>query len=450
MSYFDVAAGISQAGLNSTLTELFANPTAQSRIFNGTSSQSLKPYGDVKLVYKVIACPQINLVPPNKADWDASFKAPGVTTLPSSNVLVLTLSQVSAQITYDKVPPLNTQGLIKGYASFELKDNTLSIKPLAAWIDESAFSKFDKVIVNNILIPQILKVITSTLASIPLPQLPDLGKQSFQPPIASIIDNNAVVVATVLGSSPTVALSGYDNPSQDTYLRTNLRIVNNLLVTYVKGQSAEAKDKTGSDAWYAAGSISATVDSIAVSINSTKLQVAVSLGDISGYGELGGTGVGVTKAILCPIGAAVDAITNPSDWDKVISSFSITYNPDPLAAGISLKAQTKDKQQKLQVSVGNLDPVQVIAAPKWSGSVTGTVLAAAAAGFVDMLSSIFSTLVANKLLEEYAQGVDIYTIPQISTSVEGIKVQLTIADGSVATPYGKDELIQSFSVQFPK
>ena len=100
--------------------------------------------------------------------------------------------------------------------------------------------------------------------------------------------------------------------------------------------------------------------------------------------------------------------------------------------------------------MGDLDFVQILAAPKWSGSVTGSILATAAAGFVDMLSGIFSTLVANKLLEAYAQDVEIYTIPQISTSVEGIAVQLNIADGSVATPYGANELIQNFSVQFPK
>ncbi|HGY1008157.1 TPA: hypothetical protein ACNUUR_000718 [Aeromonas salmonicida] len=450
MSYFDVAAGINQTGLNSTLTGFFASPIAQSKIFNGNVTQDIAPLGDVDLVYQVIDCPEINLAPPSQADWDASFKASEVTTLPSSNVLVLTLSQVAAQITYNQVPPLKAQGLIKGYASFELKDNVLSIKPLAVWIDESEFSGFDKVVVNGILIPQILKVITSTLASIPLPQLPDLGQQSFQPPIAGIIDSCALVIATVLGDTPAVDLNGYDNPSQDTYLRTNLRMVNNLLVSYVKGKSAKAEDQTGSDAWNAAGSIGATVDSISAGINGSTLQVSVSLGDISGYGELGGTGVGVTKAILCPIGAAADAIANPSDWDKVVSNFSISYKPDPLAVGISLKAQTKDKQQKLQVSVGDLDSVQVIASPKWSGSVTGTILATAAAGFVNMLSSIFSTLVTNKLLGDYAQGIDIYTIPEISTSVEGISVQLTIADGSVATPYGVSELIQSFSVQFPK
>jgi hypothetical protein len=446
MSYYDVAAGVSQKGLNDIVAGVFANATAQKNIFNGNINQSLGQYGNVNLVYQVVACPAVSLVPPAAADWTASYKAPGVTTMPATGVFQLTFSDVKVQVTYGSTV-LKAEGAMKAYATFTLT-KSLALIPLAVWIDESAFSDIDKLIVNKILIPEILKLITSTLSSIPLPEIPGFAGQTFQPPIAQIVGQQALVVATAAGTTP-VDLAGYTNPGQDIYVLGNIRLVNNILANEVNGKSVSQEASSGPSEWTASARISAKVDSVQAQISDATTQATVAVSSISGYGELSGVGVGITKAALCPIGAAVDAIANPSNWDKVISSFGITYSPNPLPVPIQLKVAADGTKQALYLAVGQLSSVQLIAAPQWSGSVTGTVLAAAAAGFVDLLSVTFGKLIVNKILSDNAQNIKIYDLPDITTTVEGITVRLAIPDGAIANVYGNSEWIQSFSVQFP-
>jgi hypothetical protein len=446
MSYYDVAAGISQAGLNQILTALFANGTAQQKLFNGTASKDVDPLGTVNLAYQVVACPSIGLAPPDQADWDAAYKAPGVTTMPASGVFQLTLQDVKVQVAYGSAS-LKAEGVLKAYATFTLANTVLALVPLAVWIDESAFSGIDKLIVNQFLIPQILTLVTSTLSAIPLPQIGTVEGQTFQAPIAQIVGQQALVVATAAGSVP-VDLTGYVNAAADVYVLGNIRLLNNILARLVDGQPVKEEGDSGSSAWNASARIGATVDSLRAGIDGTATKVMVALSSISGYGELSGVGVGITKAALCPIGAAVDAISNPSDWDKVISNFSLSYIPDPLPVPVSLTASTSGTSQSLSVSVGSLSSVQVIAAPQWSGSVTGTVLAAAAAGFVDLLSVTFGKLIINKILSDNAQNIHVLNLPEIGTSVEGVKVQLVIPNGAVAAVHGSDAWIQPFTVQF--
>lgn len=443
MSYYDVAVGINQNGLNTTMNSFFSSSTAQQKIFNGNVTETLGSLGAVNLAYQVKTSPAASLAPPSQADWDLSYKATGVTTMPASNVFQLTLNTVAIQVTYGK-STLKADGLIKAYAHYTLANNVLTLTPLAVWIDESAFSSIDKMIVNKILIPEILKLVTASLASIPLPQIPDFAGQTFQPPIAQIIDATALVAATASGATP-VDLSGYTSPAQDIYVLLNARLLNSVLANVVDGQTVKEEGSKGP----ASGRISATVTSLVAGIDNGNTEISVSLSDVSGYGELAGTGVGVAKAVLCPIGAAMDAISNPSDWDKVISNFSISYSPDPLPVPVTLTASTSDGKQSLSVAVGTLSSIQVTAAPQWSGSVTGTVLAAAAAGFVDLLSVIFGKLIINKVLASHAQNINVFTLPDISTSIEGITVQLVIPDGTIAAVHGTSEWIQPFSVKFP-
>lgn len=452
MSNFDVAAGMTQSALNTTIADLFKDPVAQSKLFNGTVTKKLGDLGDVTMQYQIVAVPTSELKPPTQQEWDAAYKIKDGEKMPTGNVFQLLMPDVKGTITYATVAPLKAEGEIKVYGVFEVVSNKLSLTPKAVWIDETKFSAWDKVIVNGILIPKILEIATSTLSGIPLPAIPEFAGLTFQDYVAQIVNDNEIVVATSLTGGSAPSLDAYKNPGQDIYAITDFTVINQILDNEVKGVSKTEKDKTGSSGWYAAGSISATVKSISASAKGSDIKLSLGLKDVSGYGELGGTGVGVTKAILCPIGAAADAIANPKDWDKVISSFNITYKPDPVDVPVSFDAKTETVNNKatqhLQVSVGKIDKIEVIAAPKWSGSVTGTVLATAAAAFIDLLTAIFQGLILNAILKKNAQHINVYTIPQISKTVEGIKISLSIPDGQVASVVDSNYIVQNFNINF--
>lgn len=453
MSNFDVAVGMTQTALDSTLADLFKNPVAKSKLFSGEVTKSLGSLGEVKMVYEIIKAPTIVLKPPTSKQWGEAHKIKKGEKLPTGNVFQLLMSDVKGTVTYEGTDPIKAEGAIYVYGVFEVANNRLSLTPKAVWIDESKFSAWDKVIVNGILIPKILEIADSLLSGIPLPAIPSYAGLTFQDIVAEIVNDNELVGATALKGNDAPDLSGYQNPGQSIYVISDFSVINKVLDKEVVGLKVKRKKKKGSDAWYTAGSITATVKSISASAKNNKILIHIGLKKVSGYGELGGTGVGITKAVLCPIGAAADAIANPSDWDKVISSFNITYKPDPLGVPVTFDAKTENSggenpEQYLQVSVGNLSSVEVIAAPKWSGSVTGTVLATAAAAFIDLLSVIFKGLIVNDILKKDAQNINVYKIPAIQTSVDGVKIDLAVPDGQLATLSATGQLVQNFTINF--
>lgn len=455
MTVAGIVAGVTDAGLNGVLSDLFKNQTAQDKLFTGSVTKNVPNLGDVTADYAVLDQPAISLVPPTQAQWDAAHKVSDNTPKPNMDMYGLSLPKNSFKMSADGIDkPLEATGAITVYGTFALTSGKLSLAPVAITLDESAFSNVDKFIVNGIIIPQVLKMAQQMLDGIPLPALPDVGGVTFQPPVGAIIAQKTLAVATTLNSGKAPSLDGFTPPDMTFYAIVGTDVVNALIDAELVGHSFCEEDKTGSDAWYAAAQIKGTAKSLSVSIASGSVTVSAGLSDVSGYGELGGTGVGVTKAVLCPIGAAADAIADPKNWDKVISSFDISYKPNPLDIPVSFSVaagtdpKTGKPAQFLHLNVGKIDKVQVIAAPTWSKSVTGTILATAAAGFIDLLTAIFQGKIVNAILQKDAQNLQVYQLPPVSKTVEGITISLTVPDGTAATPFGDSAIAQKIGVSF--
>jgi hypothetical protein len=180
-------------------------------------------------------------------------------------------------------------------------------------------------------------------------------------------------------------------------------------------------------------------------------------GSFSCYGELSGVGVGITKAVLCPIAAAVDAIADPSKWDKVISSFDIQYKPKPMPVPVTFTADApagKPLTQKVTAKVPSdrlPGDIQVIIAPTWSGSVSGTVLAAAAAGFADLILVIFGKLIINDLVEKYASTSFSLPVSEMTQTIVlpgggSVTVSLSATTGAALVPFGSNQVTQSLQI----
>lgn len=449
MANFDVAVGITQAGINSTLSTLFKNPTAQSKIFNQTIT---KEVSGIKVVvdFSILDSPVIVMAPPSVTKWQASFNDKGKQQTgnpPTNNVFQIILSniKISGNISGSKVLG---QGEIEVFGEFSLSKNVLTVDALSVWVDESKWKKdgFTKAIVNAIIIPHAIDTINNLLNAIPFPKIPSKYiTASFQDAIMGLTNANELVVATSMKTSPTTSLTSYTPPPKEPiYLQAGISLINTVLAEKLSNHPFEEKDSTGNKDAKASAEIKGTLKSIVAKISQDKTVASINMVNISGYGELSGIGVTIAKTVLCPIGTAIDAISDPKNWDKIISSFTITYKPNPLDVPFSLKITAT---KSVELSVGEVKSVEVIAAPKWSG-VIGSILASLAAGFVDLLSAILKGKIVNSIIKSHAQNLEVYKNASISKTIEGIDISLSGEVGAALTPQGTNYVVEGFTVTF--
>jgi hypothetical protein len=448
MANFDVAVGLTQSGLNSTLASLFGNSTAQSKLFTQSFSQTVSGI-PVDITLKIGNAPTIVLAPPTAAYWQQSYNAQGQTQTgnpPSENVFQILISSLSVSGSVSGVPVSGSTSF-QVYAQITFTNNTLSFQGLSVWLDESAWNKMGltTLLVNAIIIPYGLNTVNNLLKAISIPQIPTFSGISFQTPILGITNANEIVVATSMTSSSAPSLDSYTPPTAlDIFLQADLTITNAVLSAEIKNYTFNESAKKGGSAAYASAAIKGTVQSVRASITSGTTNAEIAITNISGYGELGGTATAVAKTLLCPIGTAIDAISNPSDWDKIISSFAITYTPDPLTVPFSLTVNTDGD---VLLSVGQLSSATLIFAPQWSG-VIGSALATVAAGFADLVTSIFKEKVVNPFINDFAQNITVWSSASVSTDLEGITIKISPNTGTALSTKDDTYIVEGFTVSF--
>lgn len=448
MANFDVAVGLTQSGLNSTLASLFGNSTAQSKLFTQSFSQTVSGI-PVDITLKIDSAPTIVLAPPTAAYWQQSYNAQGQTQTgnpPSENVFQILISSLSVSGSVSSVPVSGSTSF-QVYAQITFTNNTLSFQGLSVWLDESAWNKMGltTLLVNAIIIPYGLNTVNNLLKAIAIPQIPTFSDISFQTPILGITNANEIVVASSMTTSTAPSLNGYTPPtSLDIFLQADLAVTNAVLAAEIKNYTFNESAKSGDSAAYASAAIKGTVQSVSASITSGTTNAEIAITNISGYGELGGTATAVAKTLLCPIGTAIDAISNPSDWDKIISSFAITYSPDPLTVPFSL---TVNADGDVLLSIGQLSSATLIIAPKWSG-VIGSALAAVAAGFGDLVTSIFKEKIVNPFINKFGQNINIWSSASVSTDLEGITIKISPNTGTALSTQDDTYIVEGFTVSF--
>ncbi|KAA5533710.1 hypothetical protein F0919_14350 [Taibaiella lutea] len=448
MANFDVAVGLTQSGLNSTLASLFGNSTAQSKIFTQSFSQTVSGI-PVDITLKIDSAPTIALSPPSTTYWQQSYNAQGQNQTgnpPSGNVFQLLISSLSVSGTVSGVAVSGSTSF-QVYAQVSLSNNKLSFDALSVWLDESTWNKMGltTLIVNAIIIPYGLNTANNLLSAISIPQIPSFLGVSFQDPILGITNANELVVATSMTTSSATSLDSYTPPTGlDIFMQADLDVTNAVLAGAIKNYPFDESTKSGGSAAYASAEIKGTVQSVTASISSGTTNANISIANISGYGELGGTATAIAKTVLCPIGTAIDAISNPSDWDKIVSSFSITYSPNPLPVPFTLNVNADGD---VLLSIGQLSTVTLIFSPQWSG-VIGSALAAAAAGFADLVTSIFKEKVVNPFISKFAQNINIWSNPSVSTQVEGITITISANTGTALATQGDNYIVEGFTVSF--
>jgi hypothetical protein len=407
----------------------------------------------VTVTFDVTAAPTFSLTPPTQQQWNDAQKEPVDRPLPTTNAFQLVFSNLAASATIDNVPPMSANGALTAFGIVAIDNGIASLTVAGVLLDETNFSDWDKIIVNGILIPNALKMVDKLLSNFPVPQVPTLAGLKFQP-LALAIMPAGIVIGSTLDGGGTTDLSGFALPPPQLFAVTKLSLLNQVLAATIKGKYVDEGEK-GPSGWTASGKVSVDNPKVTARIdNGLVLDIS---GKFSAYGELSGTGVGITKALLCPIGAAADAIANPSNWDKVISSFDLVYQPDPMPIPVTTSAAAVSgtpATQSIEITVPSdqfPSSIKLFVKPTWSGSVTGAALSAAAAAFVDLVMAIFGSLIIKKIIGSY--GHESFTLPVASMSKtinlpQGapITVALSATVGASLQPFGTDQLTQSLDV----
>lgn len=453
MSTYDIAAGASPAGLNALVGQLFANPAAKKGLFSGTVTQNVDTLGSVKVTYDITAAPTFVLTPPTPQQWKG-VQPPNL-PLPNVNAFQLVLSNVAGTAAIAGAPPLAAHGAVTAFGTVSTQGGAVSLTVVAILLDESSFSGWDKLIVNAILIPALLTALNKLVSGLPLPKPPGLAGLQFQPLTLAVMPQG-IAIATSFSDGPAPNLSGFTAPAPNLYAVTKLTAINRLLAAEIKGPFSDEGSK-GPSGWKASGRVSVNDPKLTISIGGA-LTLNVS-GTFQAYGELSGAGVGVTKAVLCPIGAAADAIANPSNWDKVISSFQLVYSPDPMPLPVSVTASAvtgSGSSQSQPVDIKILSDklpssIKLTVKPTWSGSVTGAALAAAASAFVDLVSVIFGSLIIKKIVAAYGHKSFSLPVSEMQKAIQlpqggKVTVSLSASVGAALQPFGNDQLVQSLQV----
>jgi len=449
MANFDVAVGITQAGINNTLQSFFKNPTAQTKIFNQHISKQVGGI-EASVDFSILDSPKLVLAPPSQEKWLASRGIDGkleTGSPPQSNIFQVNVAQVKVSGTISGVTVSST-GEIDVYGSFSLVDNVLKVLGISVWIDESKWKNngFTKLIVNAIIIPHALKTINNLLNAIPFPQIPSTYTTTgFKNPIMDIVNDNEIVIATSLASSPDINLDSYVPPvNKDIYLQADLELINSVLAKELDNYKFDENSSNDDKKAKSSAEIKGTVKSVRANIIGNSTYANLNITDLSGYGELSGLGATIAKTILCPIGTAIDAASNPKSWDKIVSSFNISYKPNPLSVPVSLKVSPSES---VEVSLGEIESIQIIASPKWSG-VVGSILATAVAAFGDLLSAIFKGKIINKIIKGKVQNLEVYKRAAITKQLDGVNVTLVGEVGAALIPQDNDLVVEGFTISF--
>ena len=450
MSTYDIAAGASSGGLNALVAELYANAAARQKLFAGTVTKTLTTGIGVTATYDVKAVPTFQLAAPTQEQWDQAQKTPHDAPLPTTNVFQLVLSDIAISVQMTDVDPLKAEGAVTAIGTAVFADNNVTLRLAGLILDESSLSVFDTIVVNEVLLPALTDLVNKAVSGLPLPQLPTFEGFSFQSPVLAI-SPAGLVVASSLTDDPAPDLGGFTFPDVSLFVLARGTAINRVLAKAVPSSVRDEKS-TGPTAWSASGRVTASNLTVAVGL-SDGLTIDVD-GSFAAYGELSGTGVGVTKAVLCPIGAAADAIADPSNWDKVITSFELTGLPHPMPIPVDVKVGAiagAGVQQTQAVTVAVPSDklpasIKPMVAPTWSGSVTGVVLSAAAAAFVDLILLIFDSVVIKTILA--AVGPQTFALPvgRMKTTISlpdngTLTLQLSAPPDSSLQSFGGDQLL---------
>ncbi|MDA3642452.1 hypothetical protein LZ318_21130 [Saccharopolyspora indica] len=173
VSPFDVAVGVQQDKLTAAVEKLYGKlyPITDGNIFKGTRN-----FQGTKVEWDVRKPPGFQLEAPTLETWKTCIdrkgnSLSGATSVPSGAVFSVILPEFFGQFTREGGDPIGGATKVIAYGKAEVAAKALTIKTLALWLDQSHWNQWDKTIVNQVIVPQVLDMVDSVLAGLKLPVL---------------------------------------------------------------------------------------------------------------------------------------------------------------------------------------------------------------------------------------------------------------------------------------
>jgi hypothetical protein len=452
MSQFDIAASISRSALDKLLGDLFKTEAARQKLFAYSGKEAIGDFGEVKYTITVNQAPTMRLVFPDAGEWQKAVN-PKKVPKPMDNAIQLIMEAFTFSLSIDNGASSTHTGKISLFGELVTTDAANPYLQVDAAYIETKFSRLDKYVVNKQIIPRVLEMANKLLKTVVIPAVPAVAGLEFRPVQLKVVDDG-IIAATSLTSSPETII--HDMAVENgIFINVTNTIPNTLFKENVNGKKQSEADRVGPKDWYAAYKVSVVVNHAELIISPDNVVFTLHIGEPEGTAEVGGTGVGVTKTVLCPIATAFDAIADPDNWDKIIGSIGFTINPLPIAipSTISITHATVKQGgedvtvQQAHLTVNEVSSFHVLAQPKWADSVSGAIIAAATSMLTDLLPTVLQTLIVNKIAKTVFGDVCLYTIPPLTATTEGVTVTLKVVEGTVKTVAGmlKNELKMAIS-----
>ncbi len=312
MTNYDIAIGLDHAVLEKAVAHLYADNVLRQSIFQGTETKELAPLGSITLTYDILAAPTFVLTAPTTTQWDAAIKSTGVTERPTQNAFQLKFGDIKGTVQVGSAAPMSAQGWLTVFAVVEIVETQASLTPLAIEVDESKFTVWDKLIINQMLVPTALNEIsTNILKSIQLPPLPELLGVVFNPPIAAIEKERLLLATTMNSNTAAPDLSGESWPGDKPFfLLASTGLINAALGTAtgtLKGMKKSGQEEKGDNILgKAEASYTVAIKDISVTVDSSDPTIGIARIDVDV--NVSASVSGILPAVACPIGAALGAL----------------------------------------------------------------------------------------------------------------------------------------------
>jgi hypothetical protein len=276
MSSYDIALILDAGTLNSGMSQLFANASAQAELFQG--SETVGQLGVASVDWKFEAAPTFVLTPPTQAQWDnPNTFTPGGTkpANPTDQMFQITLSSVTTTFNMQSGPPipLNFDLTIfaqVGNANNQVQLSNVAVLPSNPTSSEQLYLEFG--------VPLLYQKVQALLAGYKIPSTITVEGQQFTPPVMTVT-NGYLVVASNLTANGTPDISGVSWPQQPLGVLISRSLMSAMLAQFTSGlvQNLDGKTVNYSDSnWAGSYSLTGGISNVSIAVASTLPNVNLS------------------------------------------------------------------------------------------------------------------------------------------------------------------------------
>ncbi|MGW8393832.1 hypothetical protein [Pseudoduganella sp. HUAS MS19] len=277
MSNYDVAFVVDAGTLNTGMTQLYANPTAQATLFKGL--ETIGKLGVVSVDWAIGAAPQFVLAPPDSTQWNDpnTFSPSGKPkpATPSDQMFQVKLPSLTTTINLEQGPPLPFTFEMVVFAQVSIAGDHIALSSVAVQpLNVGGVQELYLQVVCGI----VYEKVTDLLAGYQIPSSINVAGQTFTPP-AMTISAGYLAVASNLTSSKPLDISGVVWPQQALGILLGRNVLNALLNQYSTAivQKMDSASVNHSDSnWAGSYALSGGISSASIALASTLPDINVS------------------------------------------------------------------------------------------------------------------------------------------------------------------------------